>query len=234
MATGASQRVARRAQSRSAADERVGASLSLCVPRGASAAPARRRAAAVEAYTLPATAVRLCYSGHAAAMGRNIAQRVRADRRCRYSSASFFALHSLLRCAPLLRLTCVPLPLPRWLACLVQRSAQHARCARSYAVASCRPASAARTALHSVRPPRRNPPLSAHNVPREPALTVRSWCVITCHAPSSMSACACYPRLRSCSAPSSAVLCPAGQLGFPPTLLQAASARHLRGQRHPG
>ena len=104
MATGASQRVARRAQSRSAADERVGASMSLCVPRGASAAPARRRAAAVEAYTLPATAVRLCYSGHAAAMGRNIAQRVRADRRCRYSSASFFALHSLLRCAPLLRL----------------------------------------------------------------------------------------------------------------------------------
>ena len=97
---------------------------------------------------------------HAAAMGRNIAQRVRADRRCRYSSASFFALHSLLRCAPLLRLTCVPLPLPRWLACLVQRSAQHARCARSYAVASCRPASAARTALHSVRPPRRNPPLT--------------------------------------------------------------------------
>ena len=55
MATGASQRVARRAQSRSAADERVGASMSLCVPRGASAAPARRRAAAVEAYTLPAT-----------------------------------------------------------------------------------------------------------------------------------------------------------------------------------
>ena len=75
---------------------------------------------------------------------------------------------------------------------------------------------------------------TARNVPRKPALTVRSWCVITCHAPSSMSACACYPRLRSCSAPSSAVLCPAGQLGFPPTLLQAASARHLRGQRHPG
>ena len=104
--------------------------------------------------------VGLCYSGHATAMGRNSAQRVRADERCRYSSASFFALHSLLRCAPLLRLTCVPLPLPRWLACLVQRSAQHARCARPYAVASCRPASAARTALHSVRPPRRNPPLT--------------------------------------------------------------------------
>ena len=75
---------------------------------------------------------------------------------------------------------------------------------------------------------------TAHNVPRKPALMVRSWCVITCHAPSFMSACACCPRLRSCSAPSSAVLCPAGQLGFPPTLLQAASARHLRGQRHPG
>ena len=127
MATGASQRVARRAQSRSAADERVGASMSLCVPWGASAAPARRRAAAVEAYTLPATAVRLCYSGHAAAMGRNIAQRVRADRRCRYSSASFFALHSLLRCAPLLRLTCVPLPLPRWLACLPGAAQRAAR-----------------------------------------------------------------------------------------------------------
>ena len=62
----------------------------------------------------------------------------------------------------------------------------------------------------------------------------RLWCVIKCHAPPSMSVCACCPRLRSCSALSSAVLCPAGLVGFPPTLLQAASARHQRGQRRPG
>jgi hypothetical protein len=206
--------------------------MSLCVPRGASAAPASRcSGGGVHTACHPCGFATLVTRPLWGATALSVCARTNdAD----YSSASFFALHSLLRCAPLLRLTCVPLPLPRWLACLVQRSAQHARCARSYAVASCRPASAARTALHSVRPPRRNPPLSAHNVPREPALTVRSWCVITCHAPPSMSVCACFPRLRSCSALSSAVLCPAGLVGFPPTLLQAASARHLRGQRHPG
>jgi hypothetical protein len=56
-----------------------GAAMSLFMPRGASAAPARRRAAAVEACTLPATPVRLCYSCHAAVMWHDSAQRVRAD-----------------------------------------------------------------------------------------------------------------------------------------------------------
>ena len=208
--------------------------MSLCVPRGASAAPARRRAAAVEAYTLPATAVRLCYSGHAAAMGRNIAQRVRADRRCRYSSASFFALHSLLRCAPLLRLA--PDLRTFTLAPLARLPGAAQRAARTLCTVVCGcvvPACVCGAHRAEFCAPAAAQP-TARNVPRKPALTVRSWCVITCHAPSSMSACACCPRLRSCSAPSSAVLCPAGQLGFPPTLLQAASARHLRGQRHPG
>ncbi len=175
--------------------------------------------------------MQLCYSGHAAVMGRKCAQRVRADG---LTDAGSRLPRRSLRCVlcAAVRHRCCALrhlyPRPAWLACLEQHGAQHARCALSHTDASCRLASAARTTLHLCTHHGATPPFTTRYASQ------RLWCVITCHAPPSMSACACYPRLRSCNAPSSAVLCPARQVGFPPTLLQAASARHLRGQRHPG
>ena len=204
--------------------------MSLCVPRGASAAPARRRAAAVEAYTLPATpgaALLLWSRGRYGAQHRSACARgqtmpvfVRVVLCAAFSAPLCAAAAPDLRTlAPLARLPGAAQRAARTLCTVVCGCVVPACVCGAHRAAFSAPAAAQPT---------------ARNVPRKPALTVRSWCVITCHAPSSMSACACYPRLRSCSAPSSAVLCPAGQLGFPPTLLQAASARHLRGQRHPG
>jgi hypothetical protein len=190
-----------------------GAAMITCVPRGASAALTRRRAAAVEACT------HTCNFGHAAVMGRRCAQRVRADGLTDAGSCCPRRSLRCVLCAAVRRRCCAlrhqPYPRPAWLACLEQHGAQHARCALSHTAhtdASCRLASAARTTLHLC---------SHHGATPRPLFTThyasqRLWCAITRHAPPSMSACACCPRLRSCSAPSSAVLCPAGQVGFPP------------------
>ena len=203
-----------------------GAAMITCMSRGASAALTRRRAVAVEACTHTRN------FGHAAIMGRRYAQRVRADgltgagSRCpRRSLRCVLCAAVRRRCCAF----CLASPSPR-LARLPGAARRAARTLRTFTYGCILPA-CVRGAHHaaSVHPPRRDPPPFTTRYASQ-----RLWCVITCHAPPSMSACACCARLRSCSAPSSAVLCPAGQVGFPPTLLQAASARHLRGQRHPG